>query len=698
MKMPSVLHDTVHLKGGWDTQTPTLDLPPGFVRDALNYECGLTGGYNRIAGYERFDGRPAPSSAAYTNIFVDAFANIPAIGDTIKGITSLATGYVFDVDPASFRITITKTTGSFNATEAIQIVVGALPVGNRVAQSAALATATSARLASMAADVYRSDIKKVGDTACTGVARGYVLYSDIVYAFRENAASTNVLLYKSSSTGWVSVPYYNELYFVSTGASAPAEGSTITQGAVTATIKRVVLQSGAWGTNAGGKFIITNPAGGNFTTGALAAPNASITVSGAQVPITFSVQTGSKFEFDVGNFSGGTSTQRVYGCDGANRAFEFDGDVLVPIDSLGAPNLSIDKPKHIVIHKKMLFLAIGSSLIYSAPGLPYNFQALSYAGAIAAGQTLTGLKVMPGSTATGTLLVTSRDNTFMLYGTTPADFNFVSYNTGAGAIDFTVQNMSDTYVMDDRGVVSLKTTLNYGNFDQATLTYQISKFIEQNRTLVSSSSLNRRKSQYRIFFTSGYALYITSVNGELRGAMPVAFPVPVYMVDEGKFSNGEEASFFCGTDGFVYRMDKGTSFDGDSTKSGNTAIAINAYITLKYHSASSPRQLKRYRKAAVEVSGSGYCVLNFGYSLGYGSSNISQDNYSNYDASTATFQWDNFTWDNFVWDGNSITPSECEMTGTGENIAITIRSNSPYFQEHLINSIIVHYSNRRALR
>lgn len=688
MKMVPVEHDTVILGGGWDTQTPTLQLKPGVVRDSLNYECGTLGGYSRISGYERFDGRPSPSSAAYASIYADAFAVTPVVGNTLTGNTSGATGYVFDVDPATFRISITKTTGAFLTSEVLKI--GASTVGNRVIPSAQVSVSKSSELAGLAANVYRNDIQAVGGAACTGVARGYVLYNDIVYAWRENTAHTNVLCYKSSATGWVAVPYYNEVYFTSgAGTVAPAEGVTLTKGGVTATIKRVVLQGGAWGTDAWGKFIVTNPAGGNFSAGAATAGAVAVTLGGIQTAITFTVSTGAKFEFDEGNFYASMDTYRVYGCDGANRAFEFDGDVLVPIDTFTPPNLSLDKPKHIAVHKNSLFTTIGASVIYSAPGLPYNYQAVALAGEIGVGQNLTGLRVLPGAQTTAALLVTAKSNTYILYGTGNSSFSLVSYNTGAGALDYTTQNMADTYMMDDRGVVSLKTTLNYGNFDQATLTVQINKFIEQNRSNVSCSSINRRKSQYRLFLTNGYALYVTSINGELSGVMPIAFPTVVYMADEGKYSNGTEASFFCGTDGYLYQLDKGTSFDGTT---------ITAYFTLKYHSASSPRVLKRYRKAAVEISGSGYSVVSFGYSLGYGSPLIQQDNYINYISNSNVPQWDSFVWDNFIWDGQSVLPSECEMTGTGENVAITIRSNSPYYPEHTINSIIIHYSNRRAMR
>ena len=192
MKMPSVLHDNIKLIGGWDTSTPTLDLAPGFVRSTLNFECGIKGGYTRIPGYERFDGRPAPSAASYRFVYTSSFTTVPMVGDTITGFTSGATGYVFDVDSVTFRIAVTKTTGVFQIGETIKI--GANVVGTSVASLLTVSNSILATIAGLAADVYRADIQSVGGAACTGTAMGYALYKDVIYAFRANAASTAILL------------------------------------------------------------------------------------------------------------------------------------------------------------------------------------------------------------------------------------------------------------------------------------------------------------------------------------------------------------------------------------------------------------------------------------------------------------------------------------------------------------------------
>lgn len=62
---PTVIkQEIIAFGGGFDTETPPLSLPSGFCRSApQNFECGALGGYLRVLGDERFDGRPKPSAA-----------------------------------------------------------------------------------------------------------------------------------------------------------------------------------------------------------------------------------------------------------------------------------------------------------------------------------------------------------------------------------------------------------------------------------------------------------------------------------------------------------------------------------------------------------------------------------------------------------------------------------------------------------
>jgi len=148
IQMPQVKFDLIQMKGGWDQKTPTLDLASGFAKEALNFECSVAGGYSRIAGYERYDGHARPSDAVWKTIFVTAFTTTPAVGATVTGATSAATGVVCAV--AAEYIVITKTTGTFSTTEVI--MNGASVVGTAKVPTTGMTSQNSAIYTSLAAD------------------------------------------------------------------------------------------------------------------------------------------------------------------------------------------------------------------------------------------------------------------------------------------------------------------------------------------------------------------------------------------------------------------------------------------------------------------------------------------------------------------------------------------------------------------
>lgn len=676
--------------GGVDQTTPTLSMLPGSLRDGLNFEVALAGGYSRIAGYERYDGRLAPSSASYQILQVSSFSSVPAVGTSItqsgSGATAVVAAVVSDIDTP--YMIVTKVSGTFNDSGTIT-KAGPVTIGVTVPTTVDLTAQQVAAYTSDAADIYRADILPVpGSGRILGVLSVTLNGADKVYAFRNNTLGTAAELYVATSSGWVLVPFFNTVSFSAGGTATPADGDTLTQGGVTATIKRVMTRSGTWTGTAAGAFVVTNPAGGNFAAGAATTSSGStVTLSGVQTAITLAP--GGRFQFDIGNFGGSGYSERVYGCDGANKAFEFDGETLAPIST----GLSDDRPTCIAVHANHLFVAYQSSILHSGPGEPFKWLAVNGGGEIGTGNTVTNLLVLPGEQTTGTLAVYQRDATRLLYGTSSTDWNLVRLNTGSGGAPYSAQAMFDAFVFDELGVVTLRTTLNFGNFASSPLTRNLMPFITQERTRVSASCACHTKGQYRVFFSDGFGLWLTVSNQQYLGAIPVLFPNPVNVVTQNTSVSGEELIYFGSndTDGYVYQMEKGPSFDGQ---------AISAYITLAWDTMRQPRILKRYRAANIEITSDNWVEIQFGYQLGYGVPSIKQPAPTDYSStfSSAPPVWDTFTWDDFTWDGVTLSPTNVDMIGTGENVQVTITSDTDYIQPYTLNSVIFHYSLRRGLR
>jgi hypothetical protein len=676
---PKVNYDLIRLGGGLDQVTPTLSLPPGVVRRAANFECSINGGYTRIAGYERFDGRPSPSAANY-NILVCTFTDVVTVGQTVTGSVSAATGKVIAVTAAS--VVITRETGTFAAGDVLNNGSGFVGTVTAV-QGVSADGLTDAQYQNLAADDYRADIQAVpGSGSILGVA----YYNGTVYAWRNNSGGTAANMYKSSSSGWTAVTLGKTMTF-DTGTLIIADGVTLTgqSSGATGVVARTVLEDGTWASgDAAGQLILSSTTG-TFTPGENLRIGATTYAKAGSVASQITLAPGGRYDTTIANFGGGTANYKMYGVSGTNNAFEFDGTTYVPIKT----GMAVDTPSHICFHKQHLFLSFGASVQFSALGFPYQWTPLLGAGEIAMNAQVTNMLVLPGDQSSGALGIYTRSDTSVLYGTSSANFSLSQFNSGTGAYAFTAQNMDQAYVLDDRGIMSLGTSLNFGNFLPASLSMNIPKFIQTHRELSVGSTVNRDKGQYRVFFSDGTALYMTVLNGKVLGSMPMQFAHNVNCCVDSESTTGGTVQFFGSTNGFVYEMDKGTSFDGEQ---------IPANMNLVYNSTRSPRILKRYRKAAVELTGDSYAEIQFGYDLAYRSIALSQTDDRTYQNDLRSSYWDEMVWDNFVWDGSDISPSEIEVTGTAENMAIRISSNSDLLQPFTVNNIIVHYTLRRGLR
>jgi len=685
IRWPAIQYSLIQMGGGLDLITPTLSLKPGVLREALNFECSVTGGYTSVSGYERFDGQPSPSSGTYVALDVNMVpAIVINIGDSVSGATSGATGTI--IATSSSMLVIANPSGTFIVGEDINR--SGSPIAEVVAFSTVDTPKSNAVYLAAAADILRASIAKPSGS---GPIRGVFYYNGSVYALRNNVGGTAAVLHKSSSGGWVAVTFYNKLSF-SSGLVKPAEGATLYGNTSTATgvVKRVVTRTGAWGSTAAGTVVIQITSG-SFQNGEsvkLGSGAGAVQFTAASASSAITLLPGGRLETVEASIIGNTTLPRIYGADGVNPAWEFDGTSLVPIHT----GMTADTPKHVAAHKDRLWLSYGASLQYSGLADPYAWTLVLGAGEINAGEEITNLLPQPGSDSSAALAVITKNGTKFFYGTPGGgSAQLVTYNAGVGGRHYTAQNLTNAHVLDDRGVISIATSLNFGNFDTATLTFAMQPWIVANRTLATASCVNREKSQHRVFFSNGTALYTTVVNGQFMGALPQFFPDAVNCAWNGEDDDGNEITFVGSTDGWVYQFDKGTSFDGAN---------ISAYITLNYDPSKSPRILKSYRRAVVEVFGTSYAELQASYNLGYSKSEYGAASWNDYSATMMSGGWDGgVRWDSgATWDAQNIAPLELEMAGTAENVAFSFATNSNFSGPITITSAIVHYINRRGLR
>jgi len=680
-QMPGVEYEPVALAGGFDQVTSSHQLPPGALRDCINFACRPQGGYYRIPGYERFDGRAEPHLAEFIPIGISLLAgHVLSVGDT--GTFGNINGTVAYVDPFGQYVGLTKTTGATPGTFVPgNITISAVVQGTATSYYTDLTIKDVAINKAAAANIYRADIQVVPGS---GPVRGVAYMADVAYAFRDNAGGTACAIYKSTAGGWSLVTLGKKLAFTAMSVQ-PAGGLVLTEGAVTGTIERVCITSGdTTAGTAAGYFILSGVAGGSYSAGTATYTGGSVTLAGAETQITLAP--GGTYNMILGRFGGGSDNQRIYGADGVNDAFEFDGEVYVPLPVDGV----MIKPHAVTIHSDHLFFMLGSSIIHSAIGNPYNQEVINGASEIALKGAGTDLITLPGSQSTAALAIFTADSTWILYGTSTADWKMVAFNMGVGAKQRSAQNLFDCFLFDERGMSNLKQSLNYGNFDAARLTYNINPLVQSLRGKKMCSGLGRENGQYRIFFDNGYGIYTTVNQSGVVGHGVVLYPNPVLCNFDSDTTTGETFNLFGTADGYVMRNDVGTSFDGAN---------INAFLNTNINTAKSPRLRKRFRKLILEMLGEGYVDAHVGYSFDWASARVLPHAFMPAAGEFSPLvKWDEMIWDTFFWDGKSSDSISVGLDGTGENVQMLLAVDSDYTEEFTVPSAIFHYTPRRGSR
>ena len=692
--LPQLKTQYFPLVGGIDAESAQLSLKPGIAIGALNYESSALEGYERIGGFERFDGRFRPSDAAYQVFGAEAtFGNV-SVGATITGQTSGATAKVLALRGTSplateawdslitedrsyitidgvYQLVVGRVTGTWQFGETI--LAGASVVGVWGKSASDITGLDDNAFYALAASDRRADI---GAVPGSGPVRGIAVLGATVFAWRDNSSATACVIHKSTSSGWVPVDLMRQLAFTAGSGAIPAEGSTITKGSTTAVVKRVVTETGSWtaGT-AAGRLIVTNVTSGPFTAGAFTAGMTG-TASGADTAI--SLLPGGRLDHVVYNFTGSAITQRIYGADGVNKGFEFDGAVYVPIST----GMVTDKPIHCTAHRNHLFFSFDGSLQHSAIGNPYSWSAVLGAAELAAGDVVTGFQVLPSDDAGGALMVFTRERTMVLYGSSSADWKFVNFAHNLGAQRWSVQSMGRVLVFDTLGVATVAQSQSFGNFDRLPLSARIQRLLT-NRTVLASTA-SRAKNCMRLFFSSGDSISVTPI-GDMVAFMPINYGKMVFCTAEALIGS-EHRNFFGSDDGYVYEADRGRSFDGQ---------VIDAFIKLAFNHIKSPMGRKRFRRVDIETTAESACRMSVHgeYSMGDPEVGLTAETAITRAGQGAYYDQTNFEESFFDTPRHAI--SKVRVDGVGTDISLAIVSSASNELPHTLHSVSTVFTPRR---
>lgn len=596
--------DYVAIVGTIDLVSPALQIPAGVAIDSGNFVPEITGGARRIGGYERYDGRPAPSDAVYYTATVDT-TSLLAVGNVVTGATSAKTATILLIKSAT-QFICTRNSGAFTVGETLNVSGVPKAVLSAMADGGASTQTENVTYTALASDEYRTSIAAVPGS---GSVLGVWNYQGTIVAFRNNAGGTAGTMWKATSGGWVQV-----------------------------------------------------------TTG---------------VP---TLSPNGRYEFINFNFSGSATGMKMYGCDGVNKAFSWDGTTYVEITTTASP----ETPQHIAGHKNRLFCSVNGSIYISAPGDPMGiWVAASGAAEIGTGDKITGMMPLPGTNESGSLAIYGRNKTSILYGASTATWNMANVATDTGAIEYTVQYVGGALALDDRGVTNLAAVQEFGNFSASTLSKAVQPYIDDRVGTVVASSVLRSQNQYRIYFTDGSGLSFAISREAPPRVLPFLYPNPVTCICSGENTSGREVAFFGSTNGVVYQTEVGTSFDG---------AAMDAWHRLAFNSENGPTTQKKWRRAILESSIRSYASISMTYDMDYGDGSFPVIAMQTSQQDGGGGYWDQFVWDEFVWDSPLIGLPKFSLSGTSQNISLLFASNDALSQPFTLQAVVLHYTPRRIKR
>ena len=754
MKMPVVNTDFYPLGGGLDLVTPAISLHPGKILDSQNYEPAIGGGYSRINGYERFDGQASPTSKSYWIISITLTGSI-AVGNTVTGLTSAATGIVLAV--VTGYLVLGRVSGTFVTAEALQVaaVTQATSTSAAVADSATTA-ALHADYKLLSANDWRTLITTVPGS---GRIRGVWVYNDVVYAFRDNAGGTAKVMHKSTASGWSAITLPTEISFgvltlsatvtitnatpgvvtdtahgfvngqpiqLSTTGALPtglsvattyyvvnkaantyelaatvggasiattsagsgthtrvAMGNTIAAGSTvagktsgaTGVVAAALLRTGTWTVAPVGTLVLTGITG-TFQSGEALSVASLFVTQTTSVATAITLAVGGVGEYFNYNFEGSTNTTKMYGCDGVNPAFEFDGTNYIPIRT----GMTTDTPTHLVVHKNYLILSFLASVQISGIKNPYGWTLVTGAAEINMGKNVSGFLTQGGDSSSAALAIFTTERPSFLYGSSTSDFKLVASNFEIGFSPYTMQQVSnDAFGLTARGIQRLTTTQNYGDFAFGSVSHMIQPLITLNRGLETASCTLKTKNQYRLYFSDNTGLAVGLTGDKISGITVLNYGIPVRCMVSTTLSTGAEVTYFGSDDGYVYLDNTGTSFDGDE---------IESWMRLPFNNNKSPRVRKRFRRAILEVSVTEYCSVNISYDLGYGSPDVAPAAVQTDKAMTGSGgYWDSFIWDSFNWDAQVVSNPSLSIDGTEKSISLTFYSIRAQDKPHTVQGV-----------
>ena len=396
------------------------------------------------------------------------------------------------------------------------------------------------------------------------------------------------------------------------------------------------------------------------------------------------IEPGGLYEFTNYNFRGETTGFTMYGVNTVDNGFSWDGTTFIKYKT----GMDTDTPEHIAAHQKHLFFSYpNGSIQHSSLVTPNVWSVISGAAELAIGDNVSGFS----TEVNNVMSVFTRNDAYMLYGTSSADWELRKFHAGAGAIPYTLQKMDQTFFLDDRGISSIFTVQYFGDFQSAVASDKIDPYIQSKKDNAVASLRVRAKNQYRLYFDDKTGVQMTFINKRNQGLMPFTLTHQIICSAGAEDATGFEVLYAGFDDGYVRRIDSGTSFDGDT---------VNSFIRTSYYHYDSPGARKRFRELNLEMNADTSTTItvtptyDFGGTFTPKTSPVS----SEYSVDVAADAWNEDDISNSSTGITVVASERIKINGIGVNMGLIIANSSIYDKPITLQGAIVDFTPRGVRR
>ena len=484
------------------------------------------------------------------------------------------------------------------------------------------------------------------------------------------------------------------------GSITIPEGTTITgaSSGKTAVVTSVTINSGTIAAGDAAGYISVKNNSGTWSSGEAINVNGvdHATVNGSSQPsnvtiakcngTTYSIEldAGGQYEFVNYNFRGESSGLTMYGANTVGYGFSYDGTTFIPIHT----GMEVDKPEHIAAHQKHLFFSFSNgSIQHSSIGAPNKWSAITGAAELSIGDDVSGFS----TEVNNVMSVFTKNDAYMLYGTSSLNWELRKFHAGAGAIPYTLQKMDQTFFLDDRGISSIFTVQYFGDFQSAVASDKIDPYIQSKKDNAIGSLRVRGKNQYRLFFDDKTGVEMTFINKRNQGLMPFTMSHQIKCLVSAEDNNGFEVLYGGFDDGYVRRLDSGTSFDGET---------VGSFVRTAYYHYDSPGSRKRFRELGLEINADTSTTLTVSPDFDFGGTYSPKTSpvSSAYTVDVAADQWSEADISNSNTGVTVVASERVRINGIGTNMGLIIANSSIYDKPITLQGAIVEFTPRGVRR